>query len=147
MDFVADQLFNSLKFGVLTLVDNFSRQYLVTRLGKSIKGKDIVRIMGEVKQYHGITPERIQVDNGSEFINKDLEHWTYENNVTLDFSIAGKITDNPYIESFNGSFQDDFLNINWFMSLDDAEEKVDAWRYEYNHYRPHSSLNNLTPMD
>jgi putative transposase len=77
MDFVGDQLFNGLKSRVLTLVDNFSRQYLVTRLVQSIKGKDVVRIMDDVKQYHGITPERIQVDNGSEFISKDLEHWTY----------------------------------------------------------------------
>ena len=55
--------------------------------------------------------------------------------------------DNPYIESFNGSYGDEYLNIIWFMSLEDAEEKVDAWRYEYNYYRQHSSLNNLTPME
>lgn len=103
--------------------------------------------MDDVKQNHGITPERIQVDNGSEFISKDLDRWAYENNVTLDFSRPGKPTDNPYIESFNGSFRDECLNTNWFMSLEDAEEKVDAWRYEYNHYLPHSSLNNLTPME
>lgn len=126
MDFVADQLFNSRKFWVLTLVDNFSRQFLATRVGQSIKGIDVVRIMDDVKQYHGITPEHIQVDNGSEFISKDLDRWAYENNVTLDFSRPGKPTDNPYIESFNGSFRDECLNINWFMSLEDAEEKVDA---------------------
>lgn len=147
MDFVADQLFNGRKFRVLTLVDNFSRQCLATRVGQSIKGIDVVRIMDDVKQNHGITPERIQVDNGSEFISKDLDRWAYENNVTLDFSRPGKPTDNPYIESFNGSFRDECLNTNWFMSLEDAEEKVDAWRYEYNHYRPHSSLNNLTTME
>jgi putative transposase len=103
--------------------------------------------MDDVKLYHGITPERIQVDNGSEFIRKDLDRLAYENNVTLDFSRTGKLTDNPYIKSFNGSFRYECLNINWFMSLEDAEEKVDAWRYEYNYYRPHSSLNNLTPME
>ena len=126
MDFVADQLFNCRKFRVLTLVDNFSRQFLATRVGQSIKGIDVVRIMDDVKQYLGITPEHIQVDNGSEFISKYLDRWAYENNVTLDFSRPGKPTDNPYNESFNGSFRDECLNINWFMSLEDAEEKVDA---------------------
>ena len=129
------------------MVDNFSRQCLATRVGQSIKGIEVVRIMDDVKLYHGITPERIQVDNGSEFIRKDLDRLAYENNVTLDFSRTGKLTDNPYIKSFNGSFRYECLNINWFMSLEDAEEKVDAWRYEYNYYRPHSSLNNLTPME
>ena len=147
MDFVTDQLFNGRKFRVLTLVDNFSRQCLATRVGQSIKGIDVVRIMDDVKQYYGITPERNQVGNGSEFISKDFDRWAYENNANLDFSRPGKPTDNPYIESFNGSFRDECLNINWFMSLEDAEEKVNAWRYEYNHYRPHSSLNNLTPME
>jgi len=33
------------------------------------------------------------------------------------------------------------------MSLEDAEEKIENWRHEYNHFRPHSSLNNLTPME
>ena len=72
MDFVADQLFNGKKFRVLTLVDNFSRQSLATRVGQSIKGIDVVRIMNDVKQYLNLTPERIQVDNGSEFISKDF---------------------------------------------------------------------------
>lgn len=31
--------------------------------------------------------------------------WAYENKVTLDFSLRGKSTDNPYIESFNGSLE------------------------------------------
>lgn len=147
MDFVADQLFNGRKFRVLTLVDNFSRQCLATRVGQSIKGIDVVRIMEDVKQNFRITPERIQVDNGSEFISKDFDRWAYENNVTLDYSRPGKPTDNPFIESFNGSFRDECLNVNWFMSLEDAEEKIETWRQDYNHFRPHSSLNNMTPIE
>ena len=147
MDFVADQLFNGRKFRVLTLVDNFSRQCLATSVGQSIKGLDVVRIMNDVKQYLRITPQRIQVDNGSEFISKDLDRWAYENNVILDFSRPGKPTDNPYIESFNGSFRDECLNVNWFMSIEDAHEKIETWRHDYNHFRPHSSLNDMTPAE
>ena len=57
----------------------------------------------------------------------------------LDFSRPGKPTDNAYIESFNGSFKDEYLNINWFLSLDDAREKIEEWRRDYNDWRPHSS--------
>ena len=52
--------------------------------------------------------------------------------------------DNPYIESFNGSFRDECLNINWFLSLLDAREKIEQWRKEYYEFRPHSSLNDQT---
>ena len=101
--------------------------------------------MEEIRATQGILPERIQVDNGSEFISKDLDRWAYENKVTLDFSRPGKPTDNPFIESFNGSFRDECLNVNWFLSMEDAVEKIEGWREEYNGFRPHSSLDNLTP--
>ena len=145
MDFVADQLFDGRKFRALTIVDNFSRYCYAIRIGQSIKGIDVVRIMEELKKKNKITPRRIQVDNGSEFISKDFDRWAYENHVTLDYSRPGKPTDNPFIESFNGSFRDECLNTNWFLSLEDAFEKINAWREEYNTFRPHSSLGGNTP--
>lgn len=92
-------------------------------------------------------PERIQVDNGSEFISKALDRWAYDNQVPLDFSRLGKPTDNPTIESFNGSFRDECLNLHWFPSLEDARTKIEAWKQEYNAFRPHSSLGDLTPNE
>jgi putative transposase len=126
-------------------VDNYSRKCLAIHPQQSIKGEDVVEIMEMLRQVHNIRPERIQVDNGSEFISKALDKWAYDNKVTLDFSRPGKPTDNPFIESFNGSFRDECLNVNWFLSLEDAKEKIEHWRREYNEFRPHSSLNNMTP--
>jgi len=103
--------------------------------------------MESVKQYFHITPERTQVDNGSEFISKDFDRWAYENNVTLYYSCPGKPTDNPCIKSFNGSFRGKYLNVNWFMSLEGVEEKIETWRQDYNHFRLHSSLNNMKPIE
>lgn len=146
MDFVADQLFNGHRFRALTIVDNFSRYCHAIRIGKSIKGLDVVEVMEALKQQNGQVPKRVQVDNGSEFISKDFDKWAYDNQVTLDYSRPGKPTDNPFIESFNGSFRDECLNVNWFLSLDDAYEKISKWVEEYNLFRPHSSLNDLTPQ-
>jgi putative transposase len=56
-------------------------------------------------------------------LSKDFDKWAYENGVTLDYSRPGKPTDNPFIESFNGSFRDECLNTHWFLSLEDAYEK------------------------
>jgi putative transposase len=101
--------------------------------------------MEHLQEWHQRTPERIQVDKGSEFISKVLDKWACENEVILDFSRPGKPTDNPFIESFNGSFRDECLNMHWFLSLNDAKEKIESWRQDYNTFRPHSSLDNLTP--
>ena len=65
----------------------------------------------------------------------------------LDFSRPGKPTDNGFIEAFNGRFRQECLNENWFLSLEDAEEKVESWRKHYNGERPHSALGNLSPRE
>jgi len=46
-----------------------------------------------------------------------------------------------------GSFRDECLNMHWFLSLDDVREKIEAWRIEYNEYRPHQSLAEKTPKE
>lgn len=145
MDFVHDQLFNSRKLRALTIVDNFSRYCYAIEVKTSFKGINVAEVMESLKMKYGVTPKRIQVDNGSEFTSKDFDRWAQTNNVTLDFSRPGKPTDNPFIESFNGSFRDECLNTSWFLSMEDAIEKIETWRIEYNGFRPHSSLNGKTP--
>jgi putative transposase len=147
MDFVSDNLFTGQRFRCLTIVDNFSRYCHAIRVGKSIKGIDVVEVMDELKRQNNGVPKRIQVDNGSEFISKDFDRWAYENKVILDYSRPGRPTDNPFIESFNGSFRDECLNTSWFLSLEDAYEKINSWVQEYNHFRPHSSLDEMTPAE
>ena len=147
MDFVSDQLFDGRRFRALTLVDNYSRECLEIEVGQNLKGIDVVAVMERIKAMRGVVPQRIQCDNGSEFISKALDKWAYDNQVTIDFSRPGKPTDNPFIESFNGSFRDECLNVNWFLSLEDAKEKIQLFKEEYNGFRPHSSLSGLTPNE
>lgn len=144
MDFVADELFNGRRIRALTVVDNCSREALAIAVDHRLNGADVVEVLSRLAE-RGRIAQRIQVDNGSEFISKVLDKWAYEHGVQLDFSRPGKPTDNPFVESFNGSFRDECLNLHWFLSLDDAREKIKAWRKEYNEYRPHSSLSGLTP--
>lgn len=100
MDFVADNLFDGSRIRCLTVVDNFSRKCLVIRVGKSLKGSDVVNEMNLIVSQRNAYPDRIQVDNGSEFISKILDKWAYGNEVILDFSRPGKPTDNPFIGIF-----------------------------------------------
>jgi putative transposase len=145
MDFVSDALFNGHKFRALTVVDNYTRECLAIEAAPSLSGADVVRALQRVVSERKAKPGRIQADNGPEFISLALDKWAYEIGVTLDFSRPGKPTDNAFIESFNGSLRDECLNTNWFMSLDDARQKLENWRQDYNHFRPHSSLADTAP--
>ena len=89
-------------------------------------------------------PKHIKVDDGSEFISRALDKWTYEHGVELDFSRPGKPKDNASIESFNGSFRDECLNMHQFLDLEDARQKIETSRRDHNEFRPHSLLEGET---
>ncbi len=146
MDFVADALFDGRKLRMLTVVDLFTRECLAIEVGQSLKGEDVARVLTAITEARGL-PCTIKSDNGSEFISKVMDKWAYERGVELDFSRPGKPTDNANVESFNGRLRQECLNATWFMSLDDARGKIEAWRRYYNESRPHSALDWATPAE
>lgn len=145
MDFVHDQLATGRKIRVLTVVDTFSRYVPALEPRFSYRGEDVVQTLEEVCAGVGY-PKTIRVDQGSEFISRDLDLWAYARNVTLDFSRPGKPTDNAFIEAFNGRFRAECLNAHWFLTLADAREKLEAWRRYYNEDRPHGAIGNKPPI-
>lgn len=146
MDFVHDQLATGRKLRVLTIIDTFSRFSLAIEPRFNFRGADVVQVLERVGEEMGL-PAAIRVDQGSEFVSRDLDLWAYQRGVTLDFSRPGKPTDNAFIESFNGKFRAECLNAHWFMSLDDARRKCEAWRRDYNEERPHSAIGNKVPIE
>jgi len=145
-DFVADALFDGRKLRLLTVVDCYTRECLAIDIGQSLKGEDVVESFKRICGQRGL-PKTIKTDNGSEFISKVMDKWAYERHIELDFSRPGKPTDNARVESFNGRLRQECLNANWFLSLDDAKAKIDAWRTYYNESRPHSALDWATPAE
>ena len=146
MDFTSDQFFDGRRIRILTIIDAFSRLSPAIDVRQSYRGSDVVETLERVTPLHG-KPRTIRVDNGPEFICKALDLWSYLNGVTLDFSRPGKPTDNAFIESFNGSFRAESLNASWFLSLEDARSRCEAWRIDYIEVRPHSSIGQKTPIE
>ena len=146
MDFTQDSLSNGRQFRTLNLIDTFTRECLLIEVDHSITGPRVVRELERLAERHG-KPEVIRIDNGTEFTSSAVDAWAYRERVKLDFITKGKPTENGHIESFNGKFRDECLNENWFVSLDDARAKIEAYRIDYNEVRPHSSLDNLTPRE
>jgi putative transposase len=146
MDFMADELFNGRRFRLLTIVDDFTRESLAIEIGQRLTGDRVAEILDRIGCERGL-PQRIRVDNGTEFTSKRLDQWAYLNHVQLAFSRRGKPADNGLIEAFNGRLRAECLNEHWFLSLDDAKRKVESWRRHYNEERPHSALGSLAPRE
>lgn len=146
MDFMSDALADGRKLRVLTVIDLFTRESLAIRVGVRFTSGQVAEILAEVARGRG-APRELRVDNGPEFTGKMLDLWAYLNGVTLDFSRPGKPTDNGFIESSNGRVREECLNQGYFTDLEDAREKVEAWRIDYNEVRPHSALGYLAPKE
>jgi putative transposase len=127
MDFVHDQLATGKKLRVLTVVDTFSKFSPAIEPRFSYRAENVVLTLERVCALIGY-PKTIRVDQGSEFVSRDLDLWAYAHDVILDFSRPGKPTDNAYIEAFNGRFRAECLNAHWFLTLDDARAKMEEWR-------------------
>ena len=102
----------------------------------NFRAADVVEILEEVGRQVGL-PATIRVDRGSEFVSRDYL-WACQRGVTLDFSRPG--TDNAFIEAFNSRFRAECLNARWFLSLADAQKKLEDWRKYYNQQRPHGAI-------
>jgi len=147
MDFVHDALADGRAFRVLTVVDQWSRQSPVLEVATSLSGQAVADALDRVLAATDRMPRSITVDHGTEFTSRALEDWAYRRGVALDFIHPGKPIENAHIESFNGRLRDECLNVHQFVSLADAQAKIEAWRLDYNHHRPHGSLGHLTPSE
>lgn len=146
MDFVSDTLSNGRRFRCLTIIDEYDRECVAIHPGYSIPAREVIRVLEQLREERRL-PAVIVTDNGSEFTSRAFDAWAYARGVKIEYIQPGKPMQNPFIESFNGTFRDDCLNMHWFLSLEDARWTIEDWRIDYNQVRPHSSLGGLPPAE
>jgi len=146
MDFAHDQPVDGRAFRVLTVVDNRSRESVLLEIRFRLNGESVAQAVSRVAERHAL-PRSITVDHGTEFTSRALDQWAWERGVLLDFTRAGTPTDNGPRESFNGRLRDECLNVNEFESIEQAGQKIEAWRIDYNDHRPHGALGHPTPSE
>jgi len=144
-DFVSDKLSDGRGIRILTVIDQFTRECIWLEADRSMSGPKVVAALTQAIAERGVAPQSLTLDNGSEFAGRAMELWAIQNSVQLCFIRPGRPAENGFIESFNGRLRDECLNVEWFTSLDEAREKLAAWRHHYNHRRPHSALDDRAP--
>ena len=144
MDFMRDTLASGRAFRTLNVLDVVTRECLAIEVDTSLPGQRVARVLDGIAAERGL-PTTIRVDNGPEFAGKALDAWAYQNGVALDFITPGKPIENAHVESFNGRFRDECLNVHWFSTIVDARGVIADWQRDYNAVRPHSALGNQPP--
>jgi putative transposase len=146
LDFVHDALAAGRSIRVLSVVDVYTRECLALEVDTSFASRRMTRVLDEIIAHRG-APRSIRCDNGPELTSRHFLAWSIENKVELVHIQPGKPTQNAYVESFHGRLREECLRVSWFQNLFDARRKIAAWRHDYNHQRPHSSLNYRTPVE
>ncbi len=146
LDFVSDAFTDGRRFRILTVVDDFTRENLALIADTSLSGLRVTRELDRVIAERG-QPGTIVSDNGTEFTSMAILKWVQSTGIDWHYIAPGKPTQNAFIESFNGKLRDECLNETLFSSLAEARETLEAWQEDYNWYRPHSALGNMTPRE
>jgi len=144
--FVSDTRTDGPRFRIVAGVDDFSRETLVLVAVTSLSGQRVARELDRVIAERG-TPKTIVSDADTEFTGMAILKWVQDRGIDWRYIAPGKPQQNGVIESFNGKLRDECLNETLFGALGDAREMLEKWQEDYNWYRPHSAVANLTPME
>lgn len=146
LDFLHDTLLSRRWFRALNIMDDFTREQLALELDFSFPSGQVIRVLDAIAFERGSYPNALRVDQGPELTSLAMLRWAAEHDVVLQFSDPGKPTQNAHVESLNGRIRDELFNLQCYRNLPEARLAAAAWRANYNHVRPHSSLGNMTPV-
>jgi transposase InsO family protein len=141
---VQDRTHNGRAFRILNIIDEYTRESLISHVARHIRHGDVQECLTELFCLKGV-PVHLRSDNGPEFKAKMLRKWLSKLNVGTLFIEPGSPWENGYVESFNGRMRDELLDREVFYTVKEAKHLIEMWRWEYNHVRPHSSLGYKPP--
>lgn len=146
IDFMSDSLCTGKRFRLLNVLDDCSREVLMTEVDTSLTALRVTRAMEQLISVRG-KPKSIRTDNGPEFISECFKAWCESHGITVQYIQPGKPTQNAYIERFNGTMRREFLDCYLFRSIKEVKYMIEDWLFDYNYQRPHSALGNKTPSE
>jgi len=145
-DFVFDGCGNGQQLKCLTVVDEYTRECLAIDVKGSIRSRQVIEVLSRLVSTHG-SPRYLRSDNGPEFVSRAVLQWLTTASIDTAYIDPGKPWQNGSNESFNGKFRDECLSLEWFPDRINAKITIEDWRKHYNEVRPHSSLDNKTPLE
>lgn len=146
MDFMSDALADGRNIRVFNVVDDLTREAVAMDVDFSLPVRRVIRALDRAIEDRG-KPQRILMDNGSEFTSRVLDAWAYKRGIELHFITPGRPSENATVESFNARVRDECQNQHCFFSMDEARAILENFQTDYNRIRSHSTLGYLSPAN
>ena len=138
-DFVADRMHDGRPFRILTLIDEYTRACLAMPVERKLNSEDVRYTLADVMVERGM-PTYIRSDNGAEMTARAVRDWLAAVGSKTLYIEPESPWENGHNESFNGKLRDELLNGEIFYTLKEAPVRIERWRQDDNHIRPHSAL-------
>jgi putative transposase len=145
-DFVFDRTANGRSIKWLSIVDEYTRECLALEVDRNMTSEDVLDVLRDLFVIRGV-PKHIRSDNGPEFIAHAIRRFLAAAGVETLYVEPGSPWQNGYAESFHSRLRSELLDAEVFENVADAQSLSAAWKSDYNHYRPHSSLSYQTPAE
>lgn len=144
IDFMSDSLENGRTFRTFNVLDDYNREGLAIEVGFSLPTQRVIRTLEQIIEWRG-KPQALRMDNGPEYINQKLVDWANSKQITLMYTQPGKPTQNAYIERFNRTVRHEWLELNLFESIEQAQLLATQWLWTYNNDRPNTAIGGVPP--
>jgi transposase InsO family protein len=146
VDFIHDRDEKNRPLKWLSVVDEYTRECLALEVERSMTAREVAEVLTDLFTIRGV-PRHIRSDNGGEFIAGAIRRLAELTGVENLYIAPGAPWENGFAESFHGRLRDELLNAELFADVAEAKALAEAWKNEYNHRRPHSSLGYVPPAE
>ena len=144
MDFMSDKLVSGRTMRTFNVLDDFNREGLGIEVDLSLPSLRIQRSLDQIIEERG-KPSKIRCDNGPEYIATSMAEWAEKRGIKLDFIQPGKPQQNAYVERYNRTVRHEWLEMNMFETIEDAQDTATKWLWTYNNERPNMAIGGITP--
>ena len=151
LDFLEEKTLSGGKLRILCVSDEFTREALAIEVSSSFGSERVCQVLEEVMIKRAV-PGAVRMDNGPEFVALALRSLCHRQGINPAYIDPGKPwhrvpTGRRFAESFHSRLRDEFLDGEVFLSVQDAQTRLELWRRDWNEERLHSSLGYLTPQE
>jgi len=145
-DFIHDRTVQGQPLKWLAITDEYTRECLALEVDRGLTSDRLLDVLTNLFLVRGV-PRHIRSDNGPEFIAQAIRTLTDRAGLEMLYIEPGSPWENGYGESFFSRLRDELLNVEEFMTLEEARWFAARRLVEHNEERPHSSLGYRTPNE
>lgn len=131
---------------LMAVMDWYSRKVLSWSLSNTMDTGFCLRALEDAVRTHGV-PEVFNTDQGCQFTSREWTEALKSHGIRISMDGRGRALDNAFVERLWRSLKYEEVYLREYTGVGHLRESLAVYFEFYNHQRPHSSLDGLTPAE